>query len=119
MFFKRNHEISLNRVHDTVTFKESDEQLTLKVYADPNRITAGLLHVQRKMQNMVDDVTDEEQAAVAEELAATIFGKEQAEKLMEFYHRDGPGVLNVCLQYFRQRLSGLIVKAQKKSAGQK
>ena len=119
MFFKRNHEISLNRVHDTVTFRESEDHLTLKVYADPNRITAGLLHVQRKMQNMVDDVTDEEQAAVAKELATVIFGNEQADELMAFYRDDGPGVMNVCLQYFRQRLSALIVKAQKKNAGTK
>lgn len=119
MFGKRKNEISLNRVHDTVTFRESDETLKLTVYSDPMRITSGLMHIQRKMQNLTDDSPEEEQNAMAEELAAVIFGNEQAEKLMAFYHHDAPGVMNVCLQYFKQRLAGLIVRAQKKNAPKK
>ena len=114
MFFKRNHEISLNRVHDTVTFRESADRLTLKVYTDPNRVTAGLLHVRRMMKDLTEESPMEDQIAAAMEMASVIFGEEQAKQLMEFYHNDPPGVLNVCLQYFHQRLSKLIVKAQKK-----
>lgn len=115
---KKSNEISLNRVHDTVNFRESDDLLTLTVYSDPMRLTSGLLHVQRKMQNTPDD-DEEAQNAVARELATVIFGAEQAEKLMEFYHNDTTGVINVCLAYFSQRLSGKIIKAQKKSAPKK
>lgn len=119
MFGKRKNEITLNRVHDTVVFRESDETLKLTVYSDPMRITSGLMHIQREMQRMTDETPEEEQNAMAEELATVIFGKEQAEKLMSFYHNDAPGVMNVCLQYFKQRLSGLIVRAQKKNAPKK
>ena len=112
--FKRNHEISLHRVHDTVTFRECDDKLTLKVYTDPNRVTAGLLHVRRMMKDLTEESPMEDQIAAAMEMASVIFGEEQAKQLMEFYHNDPPGVLNVCLQYFHQRLSKLIVKAQKK-----
>jgi hypothetical protein len=117
--FKRSHEISLNRVHDSVTFRESDDKLTLKVYGDPMRLTSGLMHVQRNMQGLTDDSPEDEQNAMAKELATVIFGPQQAEQLMEFYHNDAPGVMNVCLQYFKQRLSAKIVKAQKKNAPKK
>ena len=117
--FGRRNEITLNRVHDTVVFRESDETLKLTVYSDPMRITSGLMHVQRKLQGMTDETPEADQTAMAEELAAVIFGQEQAGKLMAFYHNDAPGVMNVCLQYFKQRLSRLIVKAQKKTAPKK
>jgi hypothetical protein len=116
MFGKKSKEISLNRIHDTVTFRESDDKLTLKVYADPMRVSAGLLHVRRKMQSMDENSPDEEQEAVALEMATVIFGEDQGKQLMEFYRNDAAGVLNVCLLYFRQRLSNLIIKAQKKNA---
>lgn len=112
--FKRNHEISLHRVHDTVTFRECDDKLTLRVYGDANRMTAGLLHVRRKMKDLTEESPLEEQLDAAREMATVIFGEEQADKLMEFYHNDPPGVLNVCLQYFQQRLTKKLVKAQKR-----
>jgi hypothetical protein len=114
-FLKRN-EFSLNLVHDTVTFRESDEKLTLRVCDDATRIGAGLLHVRRKMQGMDENAPEEEQQAIALEMAAVFFGEEQAKKLMEFYRNDATGVLNLCLRYFRQRLTKKIIKAQKKNA---
>lgn len=111
---KKNNEISLNRIHDTVTFRECDDRLTLKVYADPMRVTAGLLRVRRQMQNITEESPMDEQIAAAREMAVVLFGEDQAAQLMEFYHNDPPGVLNVCLQYFHQRLSKRLVKAQKR-----
>lgn len=113
--FGRGKEISLNRVHDTVVFKESDDRLTLKVNADPMRMSAGLLSVRRKMTHLTEESPEEEQREVALEMAAVIFGEEQAKQLMEFYHDDPPGVIHVCLLYFQQRLSKRIIKASKKA----
>ena len=78
------------------------------------RISAGLLHVRRKMQGLTEESTEEEQHEVALEMASVIFGEEQAKQLMDFYRDDPPGVINVCLKYFQQRLSKLIIRAQKK-----
>ena len=50
----------------------------------------------------------------AEFFAAVIFGKEQAEMLMAFYNDDAACVINVCGQYFRERLANKINKMQKK-----
>ena len=46
--------------------------------------------------------------------AGVIFGEEQAKALLDFYHNNAGCVVNVCGQYFSNRLRGLIEKAQKK-----
>ena len=112
--FKHGYEVTLNRVHDTIKVNENGEKLTLVVNADPMRIVAGLTKAQEKLTNLVKgEPSDEDMREAAEYFAAVIFGTEQAKKIMEFYAGDAACVINVCGKYFRERLGGIIAKAQK------
>jgi len=108
--------ITLKRVHDTVKVMEGGESLILRVDGDPIQMTVGLNRAQKELQalNEMDDKTMEEVLPAARSFAGVIFGKEQAEKLAEFYNGDAACVISVCGQYLEKRLAGLIVKAQKK-----
>ena len=114
--FKRRYEMTLNRVQDTVAINENGERLTLTVNADPMRLVAGLNGAQKKLTEVVngENPPEEEVKEAAEYFAAVIFGKEQAEKLMDFYAGDAACVINICGTYFRERLGKLISKAQKR-----
>lgn len=112
--FHKGYEMTLNRVHDTVTIREGDETLKLTVNGDSMRIVAGLNKAQQKMTALNDESTEEEIISTAEYFASVIFGKEQAEKLMAFYADDPSCVITVCGQYFRERLADKISKVQKK-----
>lgn len=111
----RAFKISMNRVHDRVKVTEGGETLTLNVEADPMRMVAGLSQAQKMMQALTNDSTDEEQHAAAEFFASVIFGQAQAKALLDFYRGDAGCVIGLCGTYFRNRLSKLITKAQKKS----
>jgi stress response protein SCP2 len=106
--------ISLNRVHDKVEIKEGDEKIMLHVDSDPMRMVAGLSQAQKMLQELNKDSSDEETDKAAQYFATVIFGKEQAETLVAFYHNDAACVINVCGQYFSKRLGKLITNAQKK-----
>ena len=106
--------ISLNRVHDKVEIKEGDEKIMLRVDSDPMRMVAGLSQAQKMLQELNKDSSDEETDKAALYFATVIFGKEQAETLVAFYHNDAACVINVCGQYFSKRLGKLITNAQKK-----
>lgn len=106
--------ISLNRVHDKVEIKEGDEKIMLHVDSDPMRMVAGLSQAQKMLQELNKDSRDEETDKAAQYFATVIFGKEQAETLVAFYHNDAACVINVCGQYFSKRLGKLITNAQKK-----
>ena len=114
--FKRAYNITLNKVHDTVNIVENGEKLTLVVSADPVRMVAGLNKAQEKLNSLVNAHNPQEQDMkdAAETFAGVIFGPEQAAKIMEFYNGDAASVINVCGNYFRQRLGDKITKAQKK-----
>lgn len=112
--FRRVYEMTLNRVHDTVTVREGDEKITLTVNGDAVRMVAGLNKAQARMKGVTEETPDDEVKAVAEYFAAVIFGKEQAAKLMEFYAEDPGCVITVCGRYFNERLAGIITKAQKR-----
>ena len=113
--FRRGYEMTLNRVHDTITVREGTERLTLTVNGDAMRMVAGLNKAQAKMKGVTEATPDEEVKEVAEYFAAVIFGTEQAKKIMEFYAGDAACVINVCGKYFRERLGGIIAKAQKQA----
>lgn len=115
-FIRKGYEITLNRVHDTVTVNENGEKLQLVVNADPMRIVAGLNKAQAKLSEVTkkEDPTEDEMKEAAEYFAAVIFGIDQARKLMEFYAEDSACVINVCGQYFRERLGKKIAEMQKK-----
>lgn len=112
--FRRGYEITLHRVHDTVTIREGDERLTLTVNGDAMRMVAGLNKAQAKMHSINENSTDEEVRSCAEYFAAVLFGKEQADKLMAFYADDPGCVITVCGRYFKERLADKIADAQKK-----
>ena len=108
------YKITLNRIHDRVRITEGDEHLDLRVDADPMRMTAGLNEVQRRLKTVTDEMTVEERNDVARHFAGVLFGAEQAEKLLDFYHNDAACVISICGQYFQNRLAKLIAKAQKR-----
>lgn len=112
--FRHGYEMTLNRVHDTVTIREGDEKITLTVNGDAMHMVAGLNRAQKRMSEIKEDTPDEEVKDVARYFAAVVFGKEQAEKLMAFYADDPGCVISVCGQYFKDRLAGKITKAQKR-----
>ena len=113
-FFRKGYNVTLNRVHDTVTIREGDERLTLSVNGDSMRMVAGLTKAQKKLQGLSDDSPEEQVKEAAEYFAAVIFGQEQAKKIMAFYADDPACVVSVCGQYFKERLAGKITAVQKK-----
>jgi hypothetical protein len=113
-FFRRGYEVTLNRVHDTVSIREGDEKITLSVNGDAMRMVAGLTKAQAKMKALEDASTEEEVRECAEYFAAVIFGKEQAGQLMAFYADDPGCIISVCGQYFKDRLAGKISAVQRK-----
>ena len=114
MLFKKSYEMTLNRVHDSVTIREGNEKITLTVNGDAMHIVAGLNKAQQKMKALENDTPDDEVRAVAEYFAAVIFGKDQAANLMAFYADDPACVISVCGQYFKERLAGKISDVQKR-----
>lgn len=112
--FRRGYEMTLNRVHDTVTFREGDEKLTLTVNGDAMRMVAGLNKAQAKMQGINDNSSEAYVREAAEYFATVVFGKEQAAELMKFYADDPGCVITVCGQYFKVRLANKIAAVQKK-----
>ena len=108
------YKMTLNRVHDKVTVKEGGETLVLTVDGDAMRMVAGLNKAQEKMKALSDVSTDEEVIDAARFFAAVIFGREQAEHLLNFYAGDPGCVISVCGKYFRERLASRITKAQRK-----
>lgn len=113
--FRRN-EISLNRVHHTVTINENGEKLKLTISADPMRLVAGLTKAQKKLTETVngENPTDEDVRDAARFFSNVLFGQEQTEKLFDFYAGDSACVINICGQVFRDQLAAKISKAQKK-----
>lgn len=107
--------MSLNRIHDTVKITEGNDSLVLMVNGDPNRMVAGLSQAQKMLTAVNDETSADEIRKAAEYFAGVIFGTEQAKDLLEFYRNDAGCVINVCGQYFANRLKTLIIKAQKKS----
>ena len=104
-------EVRTGRVRDNVRF---DGGLTLYVDAESGVLVRGIADAQNAIHRITEISTEKEARAAALNFAAAIFGRKQAESLMEFYHDDAACVLNVCGQYFTQRLGKMITKAQKK-----
>ncbi len=111
--------LTLHRVHDRVRITEGSDHLILRVDSDPNRIVAALGQAQKMMQALNKDSTEDEERAAAAAFAQAIFGKDQAEQLLAFYHNDAGCAINICGQYFSRRLSKIITKAQKKQRAEK
>ena len=107
--------IKLRRVHDKVAITNGETTLTLTVDATPEKLVSGLLQARQKMQALGPESTTEEMLDAARDVAAAIFGDEQAQKLMDYYPQDtAMSVFDVCERYFSGRLNKLIEREQKK-----
>ena len=107
--------LSLNRVHDRIKINEGAESLVLVVDGDPMRMVAGILQAQKLLQAIDENSTDEQTHNAAQYFAEVIFGKEQTAKLFDFYRDDAGCVVSVCGKYFKERLSKMLDKAQRKA----
>lgn len=117
--FHRPFTMTLNRVRDRLQIAEGTERLVLYVDSDPNRMVAALGQVQQQMQTLNNDSTPEQNQAAAAHFAQAIFGPDQAERIMAFYHGDAGCVINICGKYFNKRLGKKITKVQKKQRAEK
>lgn len=106
--------LSLGRIYDTVIIREGGTSLPLHVNADPNRMSLGIIHAQKRLSAIGDNSTEEEMKDAAMYFAGVIFGEDQAEKLLDYYHGDAGCVVAVCAKYFTDRLRDKITRAQKK-----
>lgn len=106
--------VSLGRVRDKVMFREDGESLTLTVDGDAARMVRALTDAQKSLNAVKGESTDEDRISAAKQFAAAIFGADQAEKLVQFYHGDAVCVIEACGRYFSSGLAKKITKAQKK-----
>lgn len=108
------YRMTLGRVRDRVRVEESGEALVLTVNGDAARMVAGLTRAQAYMKTLNDESGEDEKKEAAMMFAGAIFGKDQAQKLIEFYGGDPLCAIDLCGRYFQERLSKKITKAQKK-----
>lgn len=109
-------ELTLNRVRDHVTFKEGNDTLPLVVDCDANTIISRLLEAKKGLDGITGESTAEEREAAARAFSEAIFGKEQTQKIFEFYSNDPGCVVTICGMYFGDAKNGLgkkITKVQK------
>ena len=106
-------EINPYQVSDKVVFRNVDKSLTLFVRSNAASLVVGLKDAQDKLNGLTDHNTAEERMEAARFFASSIFGKDQADKLCEFYN-EPLTIISVCGMYFEQRLGKKITKAQKR-----
>lgn len=109
--FGRGYEVSLSRVRDKIRVRDGNKTLTLTVSEEAGRLVSGLNNAQKKLTEASVDAEKIQDAA--EYFSMVIFGKEQADKLFDFYDGDAACVIEICGRYFRERLGAMITKAQK------
>ena len=106
-------EINPFSVTDKIIFRNVDKTINLVVRADASVLVNGLRKITGRL-NEIDDVSEEEKLSIAKTFAGLFFGDEQGEKLCEFYNNDPLAVVSACGMYFKERLSKIVSKAQKK-----
>lgn len=113
--FRRNI-YTLNRVRDNIIIREGSEELPLYVDCDAATIIPNLISARQKVENITQETPKEEQEIAARALSCAMFGKEQTNKLVEFYHGDFGCVVTICGMYFSNKngLGNKITKAQKR-----
>lgn len=112
--FKKTYEIDPFPVHDKVRFKNVDEAITLYVRSDASVMVSNLNKINKRLTGINEETSDEEKNMIALQFAECLFGGDQAEELMDFYNEDALAVITVCGRYFKERLSKIITKAQKR-----
>ena len=98
-------------VHDKVCFRAGDRKLVLRIDRDGREIIIALQNARKVLQEITEDSGEEEMRRGAMAYAEAIFGREQAEQLMELYGNP-VSVVNVCGQYFMRYLNKKITKSQ-------
>lgn len=114
LFHKKVTEINPFPVSDRVRFRNFDKTLDLDVKGSASGMVLNLKTAQARLTEITDESSEEEKMSAARAFAASIFGDQQAEKLIEFYDSDPLSCITACGEYFSERLSGIITKAQKK-----
>lgn len=107
---------TLNRVRDSVTFREGNEEINLYVDSDANSLVSRLQKAQEQLLKIDDQSSLEDRKNAAEALADAVFGHEQTKKIFDFYHGDANCVVTICGMYFADKKHGLarkIVQVQK------
>ena len=106
-------EINPYTVSDKVTFRNVDKSITLFVRTSAGSIVTGINQTQEKLKELKNDSDECQRINAARLFAKTVFGEEQADRLIDFYN--DPMVVIVAVgMYFDKRLKKLITKAQKK-----
>lgn len=106
-------EINPYSVADKVTFRNVDKTIELCVRADAGTLIMGLKEAQEKLKGLTDQSEECERVNAARFFAKSVFGEEQADKLVDFYN-DPLAIITAVGMYFDQRLKKLIARAQKK-----
>lgn len=104
--------LTLHHVHDTVTVREGDESLTLRIDEDAMILARRIMGAANDVNTSEKDGDKMQKAAM--NFAIAMFGEEQANKLLDFYGGNEYAVLEICGAYFRDSLGKQITKQQKK-----
>ena len=113
MFFRKN-EINPFSVCDRVRFRNIDKVIDLEVRSEASILVTNLIKANNRISGLSEASPEDEQKECALFFAEAVFGRKQAEKLLEFYGGEPLAVVNACGIYFRERLAKKITKAQKK-----
>lgn len=106
-------EINPYSVSDKVTFRNVDKTITLYVRSSAASLVVGLKQAQDKLKELTDESDECQRINAARFFAQSIFGEEQANRLVDFYCEPLAVVAAVGM-YFDKRLKHKITKAQKK-----
>ncbi len=112
--FGKVKEINPYPVSDKVRFRNLDKTITLTVRGSASSMILALKMAQERLSALTDESTDTERQEAAHGFSTAIFGKDQTDRLMEFYGNDYLAVITACGTYFSERLSHILTKAQKK-----
>ena len=113
MFFRKmKSEFTPYPVSDKVTFRNVDRVLQLTVKADGGQIVRKLKQAQERLAAENEHSTEEERLETARFFAASMFGDDQAQKIVDLFDGDPLAIVSVCGDYFGARLSKIITKVQ-------
>lgn len=116
MFMRKAY--TLNRVRDSFKIKEGNETLSLYVDKDSRRIVTDLQKAQKQIHEITPGSSEDEIRNASLAMPRAVFGEEQTQKILEFYHNDVGCVATIFGIYFSDKKNGLakkITKAQKKA----
>ncbi len=107
--------MSSNHVRDKVAFVEGAERLVLTVDVDPLGIIDEMTGIIGELKNLDEKTADDKEfLRLARKMGVFMFGEEQTEQLVTFYHGNPKQLFSMITRYFVERLNGLVVAKQKK-----